>query len=492
MNFGKDRFIKDVKFTIKRFAMFAMGDQVIVGVSGGPDSVALLHVLYKLQNEFDISLHVAHLNHMLRGEIADEEARYVKDFAKRLGLSCTIESIDVRDYAFKKSISTELAARDLRYDFYMRTAIREGASKVALGHHAGDQAETVLLRLIRGTGLTGLRGIPAVRPLNTTRNITIVRPLIELVPSKILTYCNETGLKYYIDASNINPDYSRNRIRHELIPRLEQDYNPKVIEALVNTAELIQKDEDYMIRKTKEKFKKVVEFKSSCNVVIKTAALNKQHVAIQRRIIRQAVLYLTGKLDDFQFIHVESILKLAASGKTGSVISLPEELRGRLEYGRIIIERTDRIKPQTCPVFEYKLKIPGKTEIPEACTIIEANVLSILNAPGLPDLLESIVFTGNDEAYFDMDIIDEDLTVRNRRPGDRLSPLGMKGHKKLKDIFIDGKIPRNIRDCVPVIVWRGKILWVAGICMDGFAKLTPATQRVLHLRTTRRYRSCDQ
>jgi tRNA(Ile)-lysidine synthase len=494
VNSEKSRFIRNVRSTIIRYGMLAPGDKVVVGVSGGPDSVALLHVLCVLRDEFGASLHVAHLNHMLRGEAADEEAEYVAAFADRLGLSCTVEAVDVREYAEKARVSIELAARDVRYDFYRRTAVDEGASKVALGHHAGDQAETVLLRLIRGTGMRGLGGIPAVRPLDSTCDIMVIRPLLDLTPPEVHSYCHAEQLAYYIDVSNVSPIYLRNKIRHELIPLLEQDYNPRVIRTLSNTAELVQDDEDYLSHKVRGKLGQIAKVALPHNVVICIPGLGKQHIAIQRRIIRQAVFSLAGELDDFEFIHVEKVLELAETGKTGSRISLPGGLQARRDYGGIIIEWAEGARSQAgrskenLP-FEYRLQIPGTTNIPEACITIEAEVFDIEDKP---DLLNTISCTDGDEAYFDLGLIDENITVRNRRRGDRLSPLGMEGSKKLKDVFIDKKISRNVRDYIPVIIWGTEILWVVGLCVSNFAKLSQATEKVLHLRVTRRYLSCDR
>jgi|LSQX01.1.fsa_nt_gb tRNA(Ile)-lysidine synthase len=494
VNSEKGRFIRNVSLTITRYDMLAPGDKVVVGVSGGPDSVSLLHALYVLRDEFGVSLHVAHLNHMLRGEAADEEAEYVEGLADKLGIRCTVEAVDVREYAEKARVSIELAARDVRYDFYRRTAVDEGASKVALGHHAGDQAETVLLRLIRGTGLSGLGGIPAVRPLDSTGDITVIRPLIDLTPLEIRSYCHEAQLVYYIDASNESPVYLRNRIRHELIPLLEQDYNPRVVRTLSTTAELAEDDDDYISRKVRKKLGQIAEVTLPHKVVISIPGLGRQHIAIQRRIVRQAVCSLAGELDDFQFIHVEKVLELAGTGKTGSRISLPGGLQARRDYEQIIIEWAEGVQsqaslPKENRLFEYRLQVPGRTDIPEACITIEADIFDIEHKPGL---LNAISSTDDDEAYFDLGLIGENITVRNRRPGDRLSPLGMKGRKKLKDVFIDKKISRNIRDNIPVITWGTEILWVVGLCVSDFAKLSPATEKVLHLRATCRYPSCDQ
>jgi len=493
MNAKDNRFIGNVLATIRRYDMLAPGDKVVAGVSGGPDSIALLHALYVLKDKLDISLHVAHLNHMLRGEAADEEAEYVQGLAARLGLPCTVEAVDVNEYAKNEKLSIELAARNVRYGFYRHTALDEGASKVALGHHAGDQAETVLLRLIRGTGLRGLGGIPPLRPLDPASGITVIRPLINATPVEIRSYCHEAQLVYYIDASNVSPVYLRNKIRHELIPHLEQDYNPRVIHTLSTTAELVQDDDDYISGRVCEMMGQITEVILPHEVIINIPALSRQHIAIQRRIIRQAVYELAGDLEDFESIHVEKVLELARSGKTGSRISLPGNLQARREYDRIILEWAEEegfesaLSEDSHP-FEYVLRVPGDTEIVEAGITIEADIFNIEDKPGL---LDTISLTDHNEAYFDLGVITGHITVRNRRPGDRLSPLGMKGHKKLKDVFIDKKIPRNVRDRIPVIIWGTEILWVVGVCVSDFAKLSPTTEKVLHLRARRRYLSCD-
>ena len=234
-------------------------------------------------------------------------------------------------------------------------------------------------------------------------------------------------LKYCIDASNIDPVYLRNKVRHELIPLLEQDYNPRIVQSLSNTAELLRDDEDYISCEVHGKLRQVLKGFSPNNVIISIPALCLQHIAIQRRIIRWAAMNIVGELDDFQFIHVEKVLELARSGRTGSSISLPCGLQARRDYEQIIIEAVvEGNGSEIHEPFEYELKIPGRTDIPEACTTIEACVFDVEDESRL---LETVSRAHEDEAYFDMGLIDENITVRNRRPGDRLSPLGMTGAK---------------------------------------------------------------
>ncbi|MGE5587038.1 MAG: tRNA lysidine(34) synthetase TilS [Clostridia bacterium] len=514
------------------------GDRVLVGVSGGPDSVALLHVLWLLSGELEIFLHVGHLNHMLRGEAADEDAAYVRDLAGRLGVPVTVESRDVAAIARRDRISLELAARNVRYEFYRQAAGSVGAARVALGHHAGDQAETVLLRLVRGTGTTGLAGIPPVRRLEggpdgcsaedtggsaggpvACGGPTVIRPLIEVARQEIEDYCRENDLRPRVDASNLAPVFTRNRVRHELIPLLERHYNPHVVRSIARTAELVREDDSFISCEVRRRMKRVVRSTSAEGAALSVERLLAEPPAIQRRLVREAVALVGRGAEDVEFEHVEMVLELARSGSLGASASLPRGIRARkvrraLEAGaghgepsetiapgapgELVLEIEAQLEPgpdaggaPAIPVlgasgpaaaarepFERKLNVPGVTFLPELGLTFEAEILE-MDAQG--DVCAARSRAEACEAYFDLEELGTDLVVRTRRAGDRIAPFGMDGHKKLKELFIDEKVPRNIRDRVPVIVAGGEILWVVGVRRSNLARVGPSTRKMLRL-----------
>ncbi len=470
-------FLGKIKATIRRHDMLSSGDVVLVGVSGGPDSVALLHALRVLSSELSIGLCVGHLNHMLRGADADEDARYVRDLAARLGLPFRAESQDVARLASGRRISIEAAARSARYDFYGRAAEAIGASKIALGHHAADQAETVLMRLLRGAGTRALAGIPPVRPIRPGGPV-VIRPLIGMTRREILRYCEENGLRPRTDASNLTSVYPRNKLRLELIPLLEQGYNPRVVETLARVADLLREDDDLISREATRRTARMIREESNERVVLDLAAMLSEHPAIQRRSIRLATESLGRPAENLEFHHVERVIELARRGAPGKSIDLPCGVRARRGYHELALEVPPSGGERPKAAFEHRLNVPGRTELPEAGMAIEAEVLDVSDREDLSSMVRQ---AGKDEAYLDMDAAGGGLVARSRRSGDRISPLGMAGSKKLKDLFIDEKIPGNLRDRMPVIASGGNVLWVVGVRVSERARITPRTRRALHL-----------
>lgn len=550
---GVTGLIDKVRATIQKYEMTRPGDRVLVGVSGGPDSVALLHVLWVLSEELGIVLHVAHLNHMLRGEAADEDAAYVSDLAGRLGLPVTVESRDVAAIAREERVSLELAAREARYEFYREVARSTGATRVALGHHAGDQAETVLLRLLRGTGTTGLGGIPPVRPLGTgeagagnskdKEGPVIIRPLIGVPRREIEAYCVDNHLSPRVDASNLAPVYARNRVRHELIPLLERRFNPRIVESIARTAELVREDDAFISGEVRRRMGHIIIGKSPGGALLSVTRLLAEPVAVQRRVVREAIALLGLGVEDVGFEHVETVLELAREGSPGAAASLPRGIWARKAYRpakpleggdrqgvslaigspvELILEfgsgpapvpeperwpsgeteawaasesaaRSHPGGPLAARGFEHTLNVPGTTFVPELGLIIDAEVFETKRCGRGEDArVGRVGHVGRAgagpcpepdpyEAFFDLDALGPSLAVRTRREGDRIRPFGMEGHKKLKDLFIDDKIPRNIRDRVPVIVAGKDILWVVGVKRSDLARVSPSTRRVLRL-----------
>lgn len=449
---------------IKRFRMIQPGELVLVGVSGGPDSVALLHVLWMLRQELKIDLQVVHLNHRLRGEDALADALFVRELAEKLGLSCTVEECDVRSLAKKNGLSLQEAAREARFAFFEREKMRLGASKVALGHHADDQAETILFNFLRGTGVGGLAGIPPVRGI-------YIRPFCEVRRREIEEYCRVNSLPTRLDRSNLKPVYVRNRIRLRLIPFLEKEFNPRLVDALVRLGNICREENAYLDRISRDFFGKIVQGEEGGKVVLSVQSLLAQPVPIQRRVLRLAWQKAGNQAKELPFRHVERLLEIL-SGDEGA-LSLPCGVRAVKK--KTVVQFVRSAGRASIPPYRYPLKVPGLTRIPEAGLEIGAEILPVESAPSPKTLTRR-------EALLDYGLLKLPLWVRRRKEGDFFSPLGLKGRIKLKKFFIDQKIPYDGRDRIPVVVTDGEeIVWVAGLRIADPWKVTEKTTTCLYL-----------
>lgn len=461
---ASNKLIDTMLLTIRRFRMPETGDKVIVAVSGGPDSVALLHALYSLREELGITLHVAHLNHSFRGEESDEDAEYVRALADGFGLAHTIEKIDVPQIAKTLRLSDEEAARAVRYDFLERVASDVGADRIAVGHTADDQVETVLLNFLRGSGIDGLSGMPPVRG-------KIIRPLIGVRRSEVEEYVHLHGLHPRIDASNLLATYTRNRVRLELLPLLRREYNPDVDSAILRLAELSREDSAYLSMESDQALRRITVGREDGSLSLDANELLPYPLAVRRRVIRDAVRTVRGELTDIGFAHVEELLRLVEAGADFEY-ELP---------GGTFIQRAREIltflscRPSELPIiYCYELAIPGKTDIPEIQAAVEAEISRTPVDPVRPP--------GSLEVVIDYGSVAGKLRARNWEPGDRIRPLGLGGSKKVQDIFVDGKIPRAARHRVPLIADDEKIVWIAGLTLSEEAKVTDSTREFLILK----------
>jgi tRNA(Ile)-lysidine synthase len=449
------------------------GEKLVVAVSGGPDSVCLLHILVNLRSELGVVLHVAHLNHRLRGKDSDADAVYVAGLARRRGLPATITSRDVEAYRKKKRISLEEAAREVRYDFLADVAQKTGAAQVAVGHTADDHVETVLMHLIRGSGTQGLRGL---RPLTTYGDLTIIRPLLTLTRRETMDCCRQQRLRPRRDASNFSPEPFRNRIRHYLLPELRK-YNPQINEALLRTAAIAADDMDYIENEAELLWNKVARQEKGA-VIINKKGLTALPPALQRHVLRRAIGAVRGNLKDIEAGHIEAVLN--ALGKpAGKVIGLPSGLNFTIESDRYVLA-TDSLA--LCPLppleNEVELNIPGRTVLPG--WDIEAEITAA------SEYKKEKGGNADFTAYFDFERTGSRLTVRSRRPGDRFRPLGLRHYKKLNQYMIDAGIPRSWRRRVPIVATPEQIIWVAGWRTDERVKVTNKTLKALRLEFRRR------
>jgi len=331
--------------------MFDSGDSVLVGLSGGPDSVALLHLLTEIAPEYSLKIGVAHLNHSLRGESSERDAEFAEELAKNLNLPYYIRKEDVLNYQLVNRLSLEEAARCVRYAFFQDIAEKNRFSKIALGHHADDNAELILMYLLRGSGTVGISGIPPVRNFH---GIKIVRPLINLTRNEIISFLRKKGLRYVYDESNTEIKYLRNRIRHSLIPELKASYNPATVEALNRFSSVIRSEEEWIDREIIEPlFTDSVIYADKDKIVISYQKIEKLHIAAKRRVIRKAVGSVKGNLRRIGYVHTEAVIALLDSKKRIGMLDLPDGIRVRLnnETITIFIESKKRIRNQRLPKF---------------------------------------------------------------------------------------------------------------------------------------------
>lgn len=474
--------LEKVKETIEKYRMFSPGTKVVVGVSGGPDSSTLLHLLCHLKSEYDLDLWAAHLNHGLRGKEAAEDAEWVKRFTFKLGVPLISDSLDVASLAKEKGLGLEEAGRRARYDFFEDVAHRVAASKIALGHTASDQIETILMRLIKGAGLDGLCGIPPLRG-------KVVRPLIEVFREEIEKYCQENNLEPCLDSSNREISFLRNRIRLELLPFLKE-YNPQIGKALFQMGKILKEDVDFLKEEEKKSFKALLKEEGEKAhqrwLVLDREKLSYLHPALQKRVLREAVRETKGNLKGITFDHLVSILKL--NGRKGvKQLNLPGDLVVQREYKDLLIRKG---KPRDIS-FASPLIIPGKTKLPQLNLVFETELISqpllsfsSLTRRGKVKLGEKREFPEK-EAWLDFDKLELPLFLRKKEKGDRFTPLGMEGSKKVKDFFIDLKVPSQKRERVPLLISKGKVVWVVGYRISECFKVDKETKRILKIRISK-------
>lgn len=446
--------------TIKKHNMISYGDRVLVGFSGGPDSLCLLHILYRLTKVLGISLVAVHLNHMIRDEEAIRDEKFSKEAAGSLNIPFYSKRVPVEELAKDMRLSTEEAGRIVRYDFFDEVCKIESANKIALAHNMNDQAETMIMRFFRGTGVSGLGGIKPVR------DDRYIRPIIGLSRDEIEEYCINNDLNPVRDSTNEKSIYTRNRIRLELIPYIKEHFNPNVIESLYKASEIIR-DEDSFLKETAENYIEDIKYKDGL-LIEKFNCLDR---AIRRRIIRLLIDKARGDIVGIESIHVEECVELILKGGTGRRVDLPGSIQCVIEYDIFKIKKESEKR-----YYNYTLPLPGDINIKEIDFVISTKILDKNNSN----------FRDNDFVkYFDYDKIKGGLAVRNRRDGDYIYPKGMRGRKKFKDILIDKKIPRDKRDDIPLIAIEGEIIWAIGFRDTNNYKTDEKTKKILEIKITR-------
>ena len=484
-----------VRRSIERYHLVPSGEVIVVGVSGGPDSVCLLHILRRLQADYKLDLHVAHLHHGLRGHEADVDAEFVRALAADWDLACTIERVDVPAFARKHHLAFEEAARRARYGFLSRVAEAAGSQLIAVGHNADDQAETVLMHWMRGSGLAGLRGMLPVTHLSqyrlaevlsssvTASDLRLVRPLLEVPRSEIETYCTIHGLEPRFDRSNLDTTYFRNWLRHEVLPLLAS-HNPNVREVIRRSARVLADDYALLRSLVLETWARVVREEMPERIVLDLGDWRALPTSLQRSTVREAVQRLRRSLRDVSFLHVENAVGVARDGTTGDQATLPQGLMLTLEYDQLVLGCAGVASvPPDCPLLTagcdaVPVTVPGITPLPESRWQLEIGAICRAD---LPRDWES----NSDpwRAFVDADVAGNQLWMRTRQPGERFHPLGMGGRAvKLSDFLINRKVPRIVRDRLPLLVSETGIVWVCGHRIDERARICESTVQTLLLR----------
>ena len=477
---------------IDEFHMIKSKDLVIAGVSGGADSLCLFHVLNHLKGEMDFTLWVVHVEHGIRGQESKKDADFVKNFCEKFETPCSVYEVDVPAYEKVYHMGTEEAARVLRYDAFAAEAdkaVEQGFApeqiKIALAHHADDNAETILFQMARGSGIAGLCGIKEVR--KSEKGVFYIRPLLWATRSQIESYLQETEQKFCIDSTNVDLDYSRNRLRQKILPELEK-VNKEAVRHMNQTAKRLEKIQDYLTIQAKTAYEECVTIKEG-TYQIKLSLLDQLHPALGEEVVKLAVYEAAGQKKDIGSVHIESVLSLGKL-QSGKRIALPYGLTARREFGSVIIEKMilgDREKGQIedsqrnekvyviTPEFLAELKNTGK----EAKVSIDGAEFSfkIMKFGGEIDKIPKKRYT----KFLDYDMIKLGFTIRTRRSQDDICIDQAGHHKKLKDYFVQEKVPKELRDKIWVIAQESQILWVAGMRMAENCKMTEKTKYGLQI-----------
>lgn len=449
--------------TINRHNLIEKGDKIVLGISGGPDSVCLLHILNRLKEQLDIEIYAAHLNHQIRGIEAQKDALYVTHLCEKMGIKYFVRSIDVPKYCKKNKLSIEDGARKLRYEMFYEIMQKTHANKIAIAHNTNDQAETILMRIMRGTGLQGLRGIEYIRD-----NI-IIRPILDIERSEIEKYCEYYNLNPRIDKTNLDPIYTRNKIRLKLLPYMQENFNSNVIKAIVRMSNTIKEDSDYIESNALMQFEEICEV-SDDSITIPVSLFADLHNSIKYRVLRYAIKYVLGDTNFIDQKHILEIIELEPDKKIGKKLNLPRGLFVYRKKNSIIITIKEIISEDA----EYCYRIPknGFVKIKELGILVDTETVSIQKY----NISKN---EGKNNRWFDANKTKGDLNVRNRRPGDKIT-LSI-GNKKLKNLFIDMKIPKEERNNIPIIVDDEDVLCVGTYRTSEKFKVDESTKEVLRI-----------
>lgn len=447
-----------IKHNILEKNLIAPGDNVLIALSGGPDSVFLFHNLRKLRNSLSFNLYASHINHMYRGKDAMHDEEFVRELCEKYGIKLFVKRKNATEYAKELKVTEEEAGRILRYDFFKENLNEFGGGKIALAHNLNDQAETVLQRIIRGTGIDGLSAM-------TFKKDNLIRPMLNVSRAEIMNYLHDNKHGYCIDITNSQDIYGRNKIRLNLIPYLEQNFNPNIQNSLYRMSEAMERDKKIIEKYIELKFGSVLKEKTDNKIVMDMKLLASLDIEERGRIIRRGIKELKGNTVNIEMKHIDCAINLIKAGKTGKKINLTEGFTIETSYDNLIINKT----VEKVPDFEYNIVLNEKNFIKE----INKSLFLTLKDISEADIKNKNIIT------IDYDAIKGSIIARNRRTGDIMTPCGMSGNKKIKDIFIDLKIPTEERDKKLLIADDENILWLEGYRINDKYRISDATKRIL-------------
>lgn len=455
-------------------SMISKGDRILVALSGGPDSVCLLTVLNELRDILNIEIFAAHLNHCLRGKEADKDQDYAKGLCEEMGIPFFEKKEDINILGKKLGMSSEMAGRKARYDFFQEIKQKNNIDKIALAHNANDQAETLLMRIMRGTGMDGIEGIKPIR------DKIYIRPILCATRKEIEEYCSEKNLKPRIDKTNLEPIYSRNKVRLELIPYIEENFNQDIISTLNRFSSIATLDNSYLEEMAEKKYGKYVSVKNH-NIIINKQCFG-EHEAIIIRIIRKSFYKISGSLNNFQYNHIWDIINLQKK-YGGKTINLPMDIVAENIYGSIVMKHKNQQIDEAKSMLNIDLeenKINNFKKGLFVGRIFNYNVFIKLIENN-----ENINLKGSKYVKFFQFVPGKSITIRNKNQGDRFQPYGMNGSKKLKDFFMDLKIPKDEREVTPIVLFDDAIVWVVGYRTSNGFKIDNKTRDILEIRFER-------
>lgn len=465
--------IEKVNATITKYGMITYGDNILVGLSGGPDSVCLLHILNKIKNKIRFNLSAAYIDHRLRPSETPSEIEFCNALCNSLSISFQTMAVDVKSYSLEKGINKQEAARELRYDALYKIATEIGANKIALGHNADDQAETILMRLFRGSGPAGISGIPPIRSLRSKIHnfkIDIIRPLIEIERKEIEEFLKKEDIRFLMDSSNLKTDYLRNSIRQFIMP-FAKNINKDFTKTISKTAEILRDEERYFDIQVTKALMKLIPKKTENTIELFLSPLESMDSFLLRRVLRRAIDETKG-LRGISFINIENILNLIKSGISGDRIYLPKNIRVIKGYSTLIITSEKPTKLGT-----YSIGYSDEVILKESSIVLRSEIMDISEVT--PDSYKQ---KDKNTAFIDADKVRFPLTIRKRMQGDYFYPLGLGKRKKLQDYFVDEKIHRDERDIIPIITSDNTIVWIAGHRLDERYKVDDNTKKVLKLK----------
>jgi len=460
-------FKKRFKDNLNENTLINNNDKLLLGISGGPDSLTMLDLFNKIKDEYNLKIVVFHLNHLFREEAADE-ADFVKRICEERNIDYVIKRFDVPAYVKENNLSPEEGAREVRFKYLKKIYDDKNIDKVCLAHNKDDNIETILFNIFRGSGTRGLIGIKNSIDLF---GMKIIHPLLVYYRSEIMDYCKINDLSPVFDPSNDSNLYSRNRIRNNILPMIEDQINPNVKNSLIRLSNVITEDYDFIDNHAQDSFKEILLKKNGDRYIFKLDEMKKLHNAIIKRVINKVLFDIKGNIDNFYYKHYNYIIEFIENNKTGDLLELPDDIKLKISYNKLLIYKG---KIEMNNSFDISIDSEGSYKLPFKQKV----TVEIVN-----ENLDWKNYQNDNVCLIDFEKIKFPLKIRNRKDGDRFIPLGMSGHKKVKDFFIDKKSPDYLRDKIPILFNNdGTLIWICGYRMDDRFKIKKSSKKILLIR----------